>query len=148
LTVTCPYCSSPAVLTDSVEVYHGNSFGMIWLCRPCQAWVGVHKGTDKPLGRLANKELRDWKIKAHAAFDPIWEAKLRHRRAGGKGKSGKDSGGPGYKKEYARGAGYKWLAVQLGIPKADCHIGMFDVETCKRVVEICKPYADRLRRAA
>ena len=148
MTVTCPYCNAPAVLTDSAEVYHGNSFGMIWLCRPCQAWVGVHKGTDKPLGRLANKELRDWKMRAHAVFDPIWEAKLRHRRAGGAGKSGRASGGPSYKKAYARGAGYKWLAQQLGIDKKDCHIGMFDVETCKRVVEMCQPIADKLRRAA
>ena len=31
------------------------------------AYVGVHKGTDKPLGRLANAELRYWKKRAHAA---------------------------------------------------------------------------------
>ena len=31
---------------------------MIYICKPCDAYVGVHKGTDKALGRLANKELR------------------------------------------------------------------------------------------
>ena len=145
--VGCPYCNAPAVLVDSAEVYHGNSYGMIWLCRPCQAWVGVHKGSDKPLGRLANKELRDWKIRAHAVFDPIWKEKARRRQAGGVGKSGRP-GGPHYKPAYARISAYKWLAEQLGLEREETHIGMFDVETCKRVVEICQPIADKLRRAA
>ena len=35
---------------------------------------------------------------------------------------------------------YKWLSEQLGMPRKDTHIGMFDVDQCKRVVEICKPY--------
>lgn len=33
---------------------------------------------------------------------------------------------------------YAWLANELGIPKARCHIAMFDVETCKQVVEVCR----------
>jgi len=45
---------------------------MIYLCRSCDAYVGVHKGTDKPKGRLANAELREYKKKAHSAFDPLW----------------------------------------------------------------------------
>ncbi|MCS3299818.1 DUF3268 family zinc-finger domain-containing protein [Bacteroides uniformis] len=28
---------------------------------------------------------------------------------------------------------------QLNIPHEVCHIGMFDMEDCKRVVELCKP---------
>jgi hypothetical protein len=141
MTVICPYCSIAAILTDSAEVYHGHSYGMIWLCRPCQAWVGVHKNTQdhKPLGRLANKELREWKQKAHAVFDPLWQEKLRRRIA---------ERGPEYRKHYARGSAYRWLAEQLEIPFEDCHIGMFDVDTCKRVVALCKPYAEKLRRAA
>ncbi len=133
--VTCPYCHQAVVLTDSAEVYHARSFGPIYLCRPCQAWVGCHKGTTTPLGRLADKELREWKQKAHAAFDPLWQAKLQRRRA---------ERGPDYRKHFARGSGYKWLAEQLGIPVEACHIGMFDLATCKRVVELCKPFADRL----
>jgi hypothetical protein len=56
--VTCPYCGQPAIYVDSAAVYRIGSYGMIYLCRPCQAWVGVHPGTDQPLGRLANAELR------------------------------------------------------------------------------------------
>lgn len=110
---------------------------MVYLCRPCDAWVGVHKGTDQPLGRLANKELRQWKQKAHASFDPLWEAKLQRRR---------QERGPSYKKTWARGSGYAWLARQLGIQIKQCHIGMFDVEMCKRVIGVCQPFTERLAR--
>ena len=126
----CDYCKNECEFVDSNQVYQ-KSYGMIYLCRPCHAWVGVHKGTDKPLGRLANEELRTWKKKAHAAFDPLWQKKLEKRRR---------ERGESYKKAFARGSGYKWLAEQLGIERKECHIGMFDVEICKRVVEICQPY--------
>lgn len=52
--VICDYCGTPADFVDSSVVYHGHSFGMIYLCPRCGAYVGVHKGSDKPLGRLAN----------------------------------------------------------------------------------------------
>jgi hypothetical protein len=35
-----------------------------------------------------------------------------------------------------RRAAYSWLAEQLGIDRGDCHIGTFDVEMCKRVIEV------------
>ncbi|MFB5268120.1 zinc-finger-containing protein [Paenibacillus enshidis] len=41
------------------------------------AYVGVHDGTDIPLGRLANRELRELKKQCHALFDPVWKNKKR-----------------------------------------------------------------------
>ena len=111
--VICPYCDQQARYMDSKHIYHGVSYGMSYVCLPCQAWVGVHKGSDKPLGRLANAELRSWKIKAHAAFDPLWKSK-----------------------KMSRGAAYRLLQDKLGIDKSECHIGMFDVDTCKRTIEV------------
>jgi hypothetical protein len=111
--VHCDYCNRRAVFTDSAVVYSGRSYGNIYYCKPCKAWVGVHKGTRHPLGRLANAELRKAKMKAHAAFDPLW----------------KDG-------DMNRAQAYEWLADALGIPAARCHIGMFDVETCRRVVQV------------
>lgn len=85
-----------------------------WVCWACRAWVGCHDDDlTRPLGRLANAELRQAKIAAHAAFDGIWRGKMR------------------------RGAAYRWLAAQLGIDARDCHIGMFDVDQCRRAVEAC-----------
>lgn len=129
MAVVCPYCGDEAVLTDSKEVY-GRSYGNIWICRPCDAYVGVHNdGKNQPFGRLANKELREWRKKAHAVFDPRWK---RHM-TGWKGvtKGGKKHASP-------RTKAYRWLSVQLGIPLEGCHIGEFDVDMCKKVVEICQ----------
>lgn len=67
----------------------------------------------QPLGRLAGARLRKAKSQAHAAFDPLW-------RDG----------------EMDRNQAYAWLAGELGIEPEDCHIGEFDVDTCKRVVAL------------
>jgi hypothetical protein len=125
------------MLDSSARIY-GKDYGLIYFCVDypvCDAYVGVHEGTTEPLGRLANKELREWKIKAHAAFDPLWKAKLKKRQL---------EKGEIYKKHYARGSGYKWLATQLGIKKEECHIGMFDIDMCKKVVDICMPYTNKI----
>jgi len=129
----CPYCGSVAILKDSSIIY-GRSYGLAFVCEnypACDAYVGVHKHNNEPLGRLANAELRIAKIDAHKYFDNLWQRKLIKRRK---------ERGNNYKKHWARGSGYKWLAEQMGLESKDCHIGMFDVQQCKKVVEICKPY--------
>lgn len=128
MTISCPYCNNSAVLVGGDTIYpHRPDLRdkHFYRCAPCKAWVGCHPGTKTPLGRLANAELREWKSKAHAAFDPLWKRKIAR----------------GVKKNEARGAGYAWLADQLGIKREDCHVGMFDTSTCQRVVEICAPYS-------
>lgn len=113
--VYCDYCGRKAEFVDSKVIY-GRSYGMIYLCRNCIAYVGVHKGTAKPLGRLANAQLRYWKIQAHASFDPLWQyGRFKHYR----------------------NAAYAWLAEQMRLPVEKTHIGMFDVNDCKRVIAIC-----------
>lgn len=118
----CPYCGLNTEYVDSNTIY-GQSYGMIYLCRPCDAYVGVHKGTENALGRLANKELRYWKKEAHKYFDVIW--KEEHEK---------------------RGELYKHLANHLKLPIEFCHIGMFSVNTCKEVVDWSKMILNDLRR--
>lgn len=110
----CPYCKKPPVYVDSKEIY-GVSHGMMFLCRPCKAYCGVHPNTNIPLGRLANKSLREWRIKAHAAFDPLFKSNYM-----------------------TRPEAYAWLSFNLKLPIIVTHIGMFGVDTCKKVVELCK----------
>lgn len=124
----CPYCEEQTVYCDSIAVY-ARSYGMIWFCFPCKAWVGVHKGTNVGLGRLANAELRLAKMDAHALFDQLWQKKMKKENMS---------------KNVARNLAYEWLARTMGIERDDCHIGMFDVAQCKKVVEICKPYFKKL----
>lgn len=121
--VYCDYCGRRAEFVDSKVIY-GKSYGMIYLCRCCPgyAYVGVHKGTDRPLGRLADMELRELKKLAHAAFDPLW-------------KEGRFKG--------HRKAAYAWLSEQMGLPQEKTHIGMFDTVRCEWVVQICQEERSR-----
>lgn len=117
MTPVCPYCDQTSEIVGGLEIYpHRSDLAQkwFWRCFQCSAYVGCHPGTKKPLGRLANAELRRLKSCAHAAFDPLWK------------------NGP-MKRSHA----YQWLAKRLEIPTEECHIGMFDEETCKRVVEVC-----------
>ena len=116
-TVPCPYCGDPAELVGGDRVYPhrpdlaGKRF---YLCAPCDAYVGCHPGTTEPLGRLADKALRRAKVAAHNAFDPLWQV------------------GP-----MTRSEAYRWLAEALGVAPADCHIGLFDLQQCQRVIQVC-----------
>lgn len=114
--VDCPYCGAKAELKDASVVYGpGTDYGMIWICFPCNAYVGVHKSSKKmkPYGRLANKELRHWRMKAHAALDLLWQEK--HMR---------------------RPEAYAYLAKELDIPVEKCHIGDFDILLCRKAYQI------------
>lgn len=118
LAIKCDYCREYAAFVTGKEVYpHRRDLWdrAFYKCAPCDAWVGCHKGTNRPLGRLANAELRLAKMDAHAHFDPFWK-------------------GRGWK----RGRAYAWLAQELGIDRSACHIGMFDVLRCRRVVAIVR----------
>ena len=130
MSVICDYCGRSAKLITGQQLYpHRPDLAHIqaWQCKPCNAHVGCHDGTDKPKGRLANSQLRRAKIAAHAAFDPIWMDRF-------KWKSEID---PKYKKSMARGGRYKKLAKVMGLPREKCHIGMMDVSQCYEVVKIC-----------
>lgn len=113
----CPYCGRETELIDSAEVYHGTSYGWMYMCRPCNAYVGCYAGTTNSFGRLANAELRSLKSQAHDVFDQIWKSGLMSRTEA-----------------------YEWLSEQLNTPKELTHIGMFNEETCKKVVRICNEY--------
>jgi hypothetical protein len=127
--VDCGECGKPAGLVSGELIYphrpdlHAKSF---WRCCSCLAYVGCHDGTYRPKGSPCGPETRAAWIAAHAAFDPLWRRKMAR---------------DGVPQHEARGAGYRWLAEQLGVDPADCHIGMMDVVTARRVVEVCKPVA-------
>lgn len=113
----CPYCNNSAMLIDSSEVYAGRSFGLIWACARCDAYVGVHKDspTYKPKGTLANKELRVWRVRAHSAFDPLWRSLLLEPKM-------------------TRTEAYTWMQETLAISRDQAHIGSLDVEGCRRLI--------------
>ena len=123
----CPYCGKEPEYVDSAIVYSGKSYGMIYYCAADKAWVGVHKRwPKKALGRLANGELREWKKKAHETFDPQWHQGIFE----------------------SRGDAYSWLSDFLKLPIEYTHIGMFGVETCKKIVLYIESSIEKIKEAA
>lgn len=119
----CPYCHIKTEYKNSFDIY-GADYGMIYICPKCRAYVGVHKGTDKAKGRLANEYLRRCKIEAHLYFDQIYKRGIMKRKEA-----------------------YKWLSEQLGLPPEFTHIGMFNPETCAKVVDVSKKLLKTMRFA-
>jgi len=117
--MVCPYCGGKVKIVDSKVIYgvsYGVSYGNAYVCSffpGCDSYVGCHKGTDKPLGTLANSELRKLRNKCHLLFDSLWKS----------GKKDRDSA-------------YAMLRHTLNLSKDECHIAMFDVDTCRRVISL------------
>lgn len=131
---TCPYCNEASKLVTGAELYpHRPTLHkcFFWRCEPCKAHVGCHREGalfmigDKraisngrvPLGRLANADLRRAKSEAHTAFDTMWRTRTM-----------------------SRNGAYRWLAKELGITVDECHIGMFDLQQCRAVVDAVAQY--------
>lgn len=111
-------------LVSGAEIYRHRpdlAHKWMWRCR-CGAYCGTHPNLTA-VGTPAGAATRRAREEAHAAFDPLWRRRMQIS---------------GLTQKAARGRGYKWLAQQLGISTKECHIGMMDEITAKRVVELCQ----------
>ena len=109
----CPYCGKEAEWASNDVVYgrrYGQSF-MCYYCKDCDAYVGCHNNTREPLGTMANKELRQLRMKAHAMFDPLWQCGVMTRKKA-----------------------YSVLAARLN--QKIVHIAQSDENTCKQIIDI------------
>lgn len=118
----CPYCGGAVELQPARFVYPNwdKVFGMVWVCSNyprCDSYVGCHPHTDIPLGSLADSDLRSLRHLVHERLDVLWKE--------------------GY---FYRDNAYHWLAREMGIPKNQCHIGMFDEEMCHEAIRIVNRY--------
>lgn len=125
LHILCDYCERPPRLLTGAELYPHRpdlAHRYFYRCDQCDAQVGCHPGSTRPLGSLANAGLRKARMEAHAEFDALW-------------KSG----------AMKRGDAYSWIAKELGLHIHDTHIGSFDESTCRRVVKACREREARER---
>lgn len=109
--IKCPYCGIKAEWCENKVIY-GKNYGksyMCYYCKDCDSYVGCHNNSRNPLGTMANKELRIWRIKAHAVIDPIWKANGHNRRLL-----------------------YQKLNVLFG---KEFHIGDSTIQDCKCIIE-------------
>lgn len=119
----CQYCGNKAKKVMGNVIYpHRKSLWKkkFFRCDPCDAHVGCHdtgNGRFKSMGQLANRALRRLRIRAHDAFDPIWQSGQMKRQLA-----------------------YAWLANQMGLSVNETHIGHFNETQCARVIEICATF--------
>lgn len=112
----CPYCGKETQLVNADELYHQKGFGMVMMCRPCNAYVGIHTSgpnAGKAKGRLAGPALRSLKVRVHAELDRLWNTPEE------------------------RSDMYKALSEYLNLPPEYTHIGMFGEKTMGKVFSFC-----------
>ena len=118
----CPYCKTKAQWVSHSEIYNGKVFNekahMIWLCKPCDAYVGCHQNTKQPLGTIVNAATRRARKLTKEAFIKNY---LR---------------GNWNCKPVMKNMAYETLAERMGISKKKCHFAMFDIETCRKAWKV------------
>lgn len=65
------------------------------------------------------KTIREMRHLAHLALDQLWK---------------------GDSPIMSRDGAYKWASWALGIPRAECHISMFDWSKCQRLIYAVEDY--------
>ena len=117
----CRYCGGVIRLVSAQAVYGsavkrlGLEKEYIYQCQNCNARVGCHKGTKRPLGHVANETLRLKRMETHQVYDAFW------KRSG-----------------MTRTQAYKWLAEQMNLTEDRANIGSFEMDQCQMVIELCK----------
>lgn len=127
--IRCPYCGALADLRPASEIYGDEERkDLLYVCRnfpQCKSYVSVYPGTTKPMGPLANGDLRHKRILAHRKFDQIWQNGIM-----------------------SRDAAYRWMADYFGIPLRDAHIGMFGEYRCEELIKKCDSVLAQCRQHA
>ena len=116
----CRYCGGVIRRVPARKVYGAAADRLklngewLYQCQNCNARVGCHRGTKRPLGNVANEMLRLKRVETHQVFDSFWQSR-----------------------GMSRTAAYKWLAEKLDMPEEQAHIGGFEMDQCQMVIDIC-----------
>ena len=118
----CRYCGGVVRLAPAAEVYGaaaarrlGIEREKFYQCQNCNARVGCHKGTTRPLGNLANETLRLKRKETHQVFDSFWK-----------------------ERGMTRTQAYHWMAKKLRLSEQLAHIGGFEMDRCQRLIDLCE----------
>jgi ssDNA-binding Zn-finger/Zn-ribbon topoisomerase 1 len=108
VTLPCPECGAPMALRPSrFGPFYGCSR---WRETGCRGSHGAHPN-GAPLGTPATRLTKDARIRAHDAFDRLWQnGRMKRSRA------------------------YRWLRIMMNLSKPNAHIGKFTIEQCDRLV--------------
>lgn len=53
---------------------------VFYMCGTCENFVGTHKDSQKPLGNIATKEIKNARQHIHKILDPIWQDGKEYRK--------------------------------------------------------------------
>lgn len=108
----CPYCRSSDIKLMTQTEFYGREYSgaKMYVCQKCRARVGCHKGTEIPLGPLADSELIELRKKIHAIIDTQW------------------------KNPTERSEMYHKLAEEFGMEKNKFHVGFLKNEQARWVL--------------
>lgn len=126
----CRYCGGAVHLVPAAKVYGpaaakrlGLEREKFYQCQNCNARVGCHKGSARPLGNLANEALRMKRMETHQVFDSFWK-----------------------ERGMSRTQGYKWMAKKLRLSEELAHIGGFEMDRCQKLIRLLSGGKERKRR--
>lgn len=113
--VICPYCGKKAVLRPASYLYGEKRIftpeTMFYVCSgypDCNAYVSANQKNHRPLGIMADGELRNLRIQTHRALREIWTQ--------------------GY---MTKNSTYHWLSGKLALPEKETHVAMFSTYRCR-----------------
>jgi len=83
-TIYCCECTRaihPILITGKRAYPHRKDLYHLpfWMCYLCECFVSCHPGTEKPLGSIASKELKQARLYIHTILDPIWQSGIMKR---------------------------------------------------------------------
>lgn len=118
----CRYCGGAVRLVSASKVYGpaaaarlGIERQSFYQCQNCNARVGCHPGSTRPLGNLANEALRMKRMETHHVFDSFWE-----------------------ERGMSRTQAYKWMAKKMRLSEELAHIGGFEIDRCQKLIKLCE----------
>ena len=112
INVVCT-CGTPALFVLRSSVFQkGAGSKMIYYCPHCKNRVGVHAGTNIPLGTMADAETAKLRKMCHDVFDEKWNTPEQ------------------------RDIAYRKLANAMNLTYSKAHFGKFTKEQCKMALKI------------
>lgn len=122
----CPECKSSATM-QLRQSKHGLFYG----CEnwpTCTATLGAHQD-GRPKGIPGDKPTRKARVFAHRIFDRLWK---------------KEGERPG---RMTRSQAYAWMQKAMKLTASEVHIGMFDIEECRKLVHLVQKKFPGVRTA-
>lgn len=108
----CPSCNNPMMQETSKFTYSDGRFKKFWCCHNCSITHSAHPD-GRPVGVPANKETREWRQKAHKAFNKTWQ-----------------------QWGYSQGKAYILMQRLMGMTQQEAHIGNFDKRQCQILIQL------------